>query len=226
MRGYGNLMKLIILVQLMPNLDVVILILKNIVMNKFKISIFILAFTFLLSCEENRDESLEKSQLENQVENQEIEPGQLPKDHPFYSVSSSEELLQLYRKALEEEVNEDYYNNLRHLCLFSLLKDESFYSTSTKKEQLFILKELASMEKSLPNVDNFYRLLTLMLENESIPDSTAVDLSIEFRKKNELALQKSTLKKELIEEKKETLRKGDLQIKKHLRYKGITDLVE
>lgn len=193
-------------------------------MNKFNLSIFILAFTFLLSCEENRDETLEKSQLENQIQDHEIEPGQVPRDHAFYHASSSEELLLVYRKALKEEVDEDYYNNLRHLCLFSLLKDESFYTSSTEEEQLFILKELVSMERALPNIDNFYRLLTFMQENESIPDTTAVDYSIEFKKKNELALQKSTLENELIKKKQENLKKGDLQVKNLLRNKRFSDL--
>lgn len=149
--------------------------------------------------------------------------GEIPEDHQVYKVFDYNDLLNLHKTSLKNEANTHYFTNLKHICLFKIFENPSFFEESSSEERLYLIKKLVDMDNALPNIEHFYEVIVFMLEHDEVEISKADNFIEIFEKKNKTALDNSSMKDELKDKKLEAFKEGKFQINLFYRTKRYLD---
>jgi hypothetical protein len=182
------------------------------------INIILASMLLILSgCKEEIDSNNAEEVSVNQKD------GIIPKDHLVHQEIKYSNLLDIYKSAINEEANAHYFLNFKHICLFKIFDNDSFFEQSTPKERLYLINELVKMDNALPNIDHFYKVIVFMLEKGEVEIKKAEKLIETFENKNESALQNSNMKSELKDNKLESFKDGKLKINLFYHTKRLSD---
>lgn len=92
--------------------------------------------------------------------------GDIPKNHPFYNVIyknintyTLDDVDRAYREHIFNEIKRDYTNNLKN-DVFAILMSKELATKGSPDQKKFYIDEMMSLDTNLPNLLQFYYLLT------------------------------------------------------------------